>query len=154
MNEVIEKQMVSEQIVSFLKGNTNFTIATSSDNVPYCANCFYAYEEENNFLVFKSDSETNHIRQALKNKAVAGSVTPDKLDRTKIQGIQFQGKFLRPENEMLDLLKKIYYKKYPFAVAFQGNIWAIELVNIKMTDNTLGFGKKIEWSARTPLEKK
>tara|TARA_B100000508_G_scaffold18974_1_gene12660 strand:- start:1065 stop:1169 length:105 start_codon:yes stop_codon:yes gene_type:complete len=27
-----------------------------------------------------------------------------------------------------------------------GRIWAIELIGIKMTDNTLGFGKKLIWT--------
>ena len=54
-------------------------------------------------------------------------------------------RFLDEKNEFIESLKKIYYKKYPFAVAFPGNIWGVELTSIKMTDNTLGFGKKIEW---------
>lgn len=136
---------MNERIISFLRKNTNLTLATSADNVPYCANCFYAYEEQHDLLIFKSSPDTNHIRQALQNRAVAGSITPDKLDAAKIQGVQFHGEFLEPENERLDSLRKTYYKKYPFAMAFPGSIWVIELTAIKMTDNTLGFGKKIEW---------
>lgn len=145
MNETLEIQKVNERIISFLKQNTNLTIATCLNNIPHCANCFYSYDDERNILVFKSKSETEHIMQALENNLVAGSITPDKLDATKIQGIQFRGKFFEPKNEPLEILKRIYYKKYPFAMAFAGNIWAIELTYIKMTDNTLGFGKKIEW---------
>ena len=145
MNEVTEIQKVNERIISFLKQNTNLTIATSGNNIPYCANCFFAYVEENNILIFKSKRETMHIKQALVNNNVAGSITPDKLDSTKIQGIQFQGIFIEPKNELLELLKKVYYKKYPFAFTFAGDIWAIDITYIKMTDNTLGFGKKIEW---------
>ena len=146
MNETIAEK-INERIISFLKQNTNLTLATSENNVPHCANCFYAYNEEENMLVFKSNAETNHIRQALENNNIAGSITADKLDTAKIQGIQFCGIFFKPQMELLDSLKKTYYKKYPFAVAFPGNIWGVELAYIKMTDNTLGFGKKIEWSA-------
>lgn len=142
---------INQRIVLFLKQNTNLTIATSKNNIPYCANCFYAYDEDQNFLIIKSDSETNHIRQALQNNNVAGSIIPDRLDPGKIQGIQFRGVFTEPKGDLFELLKKKYYLKYPFALAFSGSIWAIELVYIKMTDNTLGFGKKIEWSAETPL---
>ena len=144
MNETVEMKM-NERITSFLRLNTNLTFATCSNNIPYCANCFYAFDEENNFFVFKSNPETTHIRQGLENNNIAGSIASDKLDRTKIQGIQFSGNFVEPKNELLNLLKTIYYKKYPFAMAFSGTIWAIELTSIKMTDNTLGFGKKIEW---------
>ena len=148
-----ESKLVDERIVSFLKGNTNLTLATCSANIPYCADCFYVYEEKRNLLIFKSKPETYHIKQAKENRSVAGSITPDRLNAARIQGIQFCGSFLEPGKELEDPLKKAYYKKYPFALSFPGNIWAIELDYIKMTDNTLGFGNKIEWSAGTPLEK-
>lgn len=154
MNEVEEKQKVNERIVSFLRKNTNLTLATSAGNVPYCANCFYAYEDEQNLLIFKSSQDTKHIRQALENKLVAGSILPDELETAKVQGIQFQGSFLNPQNGQLESLKRCYYKKFPFALAFSGSIWAVELTHIKMTDNALGFGKKIEWSERTPSPNK
>lgn len=145
MKEAKEKQKVSERIITFLNQNTNFTLATCLNNIPHCANCFYTYDAGSNLLIFKSKPDTNHIQQALENKMVAGTIMPDKLDRTKIQGIQFRGFFLNPSGEQMDMLKKAYYKKYPFAISFSGNIWAIEFTSIKMTDNTLGFGKKIQW---------
>ena len=146
MNEVIMRTGVNEKIISFLIQHTVLTLATCFDTVPHCANCFFAYEEEKNLLLFKSKKDTDHIRQGLENKNVSGSILPDKLDSTKIQGIQFNGIFFEPKHELLELLKKTYYKKYPFALAFTGEIWAVELTSIKMTDNTLGFGKKIEWN--------
>lgn len=149
MNKASELK-VSERIIVFLKSNTDFTIATCSNNIPYCANCFYAYDEEQNLIFFKSKIKTKHIRQALENNNVAGSITPDKLDTATIQGIQFNGNFIEPQNELLNRLKKMYYKKYSFAIALPGNLWAIKLSYIKMTDNTLGFGTTIEWSARNP----
>lgn len=154
MSEIPVKRNIDERIISFFKANTNLTLATCADNIPHCSNCFYAFDEERNYLVFKSNRETLHIKQALLNNNVAGTVAPDKLNPASIRGIQLGGKFSEPKGELLDGLKKIYYKKYPFAFAFSGEIWAIELTFIKMTDNTLGFGKKIEWSERTPPEKK
>ena len=146
MNEVITRSGVNEKIISFLIQHTVLTLATCSDTIPHCSNCFFAYEEENNLLIFKSKKDTDHIRHGLENKNVSGSVLPDKLNSAKIQGIQFNGTFFEPKNELLEVLKKTYYKKYPFALAFTGEIWAVELTSIKMTDNTLGFGKKIEWN--------
>lgn len=136
---------MNEKIISFLKQNTCLTLSTCYNNIPYCASCFYAFDENEKMLVFKSDATTNHIKQAILNKKIAGSVSPDKLEPTRIKGIQFQGNFVVPENDLLNSLKKIYYGKYPFAIGFSGDIWALELTQIKMTDNTLGFGKKIEW---------
>ena len=140
-----EKNEIDERILSFLAMHTNLTLAVSENNYPYCANCFYAYSEKKNLLIFKSNLDTKHIAIALRNDNVAGAITPDKLDKTRIQGIQFTGKISKAEGEFLTTAKNAYYKKYPFALAFAGELWIIELNFLKFTDNKLGFGKKIEW---------
>lgn len=145
MTKTLTLEKIDKRIISFLKQNTALTIAVSKNNIPYCANCFYTFDDERNIIVFKSKRETGHVQHALANNRVAGTILPNKLDLTKIQGMQFSGKFLEPENELLESLKKKYYSKYPFALAFTGEIWAIELTSVKLTDNTLGFGKRIEW---------
>lgn len=153
MNETIQRPKVEERIASFLRQSTSLTLATCADNVPYCASCFYVYDEEKNLLIFKSNPDTKHIRQAMNNNSVAGTITPDKLDAASVRGIQFAGLFLRPENEFLESVKGKYYSKYPFARAFPGSMWVIELWHIKMTDSTLGFGTKTVWSAEDPSTK-
>lgn len=134
-------------IASFFKAQTVFTLATSSHDQPHCSTCFYAYSEEYNMLVFKSSEQTDHIKQALLNNLLGGSVLPDKLQTGRIKGIQFKGKLIEPDTQCLSDLKKTYYSKYPFALTMGGEVWAIELKWIKFTDNTLGFGKKIKWES-------
>ncbi len=136
---------IDERIVKFLKAQTNLTLATCTNNIPYCANCFYAFEETKNWLVFKSDTETNHVRQAIANPFVAGTVIPDKLVKAKVQGVQFSGLFREAIGDDLKRAETIYYNRYPFARAFGGVIWIVDLEEMKMTDNTLGFGKKLLW---------
>lgn len=136
---------MNEKIVAFLKQNTNFSLATSINDKPYCASCFYVFAEKFNYIIFKSKIETNHIQQAKSNEFVAGTITQDVFDVKNIKGIQFNGIFCKPSAEIKKQIDDLYYVKYPFAVSFSGDIWAIELTYIKMTDNTLGFGKKIEW---------
>jgi uncharacterized protein YhbP (UPF0306 family) len=52
-----------------------------------------------------------------------------------------------PANHFLtDEATKFYHKKNPAGLAVRGDIWIVKIDNIKMTDNTLGFGKKITWS--------
>ena len=146
MDDVIEKTMVmDEKIISFLKSQTNITLAVSENNIPNCANCFYAFSEKENLLIFKSKPETSHIKMALKNNKVAGTIIPDSLDKKRIQGIQFTGKFFQPMRELFSSAQNIYYKKFPYALVISGELWAIELHTIKFTDNKLGFGKKLEW---------
>lgn len=137
---------MDERILSFIKAQTSLSFATVKDDIPYCATCYYAFIPERNCLVIKSDSETQHIQQALSNNNIAGTIVPDKLLKTKVQGLQFQGKFVVPEKEMLSDAKAVYYKKYPFALAIPGDLWLLELTSLKFTDNTLGFGKKLKWN--------
>ncbi|MBI4947253.1 MAG: hypothetical protein HY840_12740 [Bacteroidetes bacterium] len=149
MNNEKEKNEIDERILEFLSAHTNLTLAVSDNDHPYCANCFYAYAKKKNLLIFKSSPETNHIVIALRNDKVAGIIIPDKLDKTRIQGIQFTGKISKAKGDDLATAKNSYYKKYPFAIAFSGELWVIELNFIKFTDNKLGFGKKLEWKKIT-----
>ena len=137
---------MDKKISKFIKDNKVLTLATSTDETPYCANCFYAFDEVNKTLIFLSDIETRHITEALKNKRVGGSIQNGVTTVAKIQGIQFTGEFINPAEEQEKAFYTIYYKKFPFAKIKPSPIWGIQLNWIKMTDNTLGFGKKLIWS--------
>ncbi len=136
---------MDKKILNYIKENKVLTIATSVDNTPYCATCFYVFVEKNNYLIFLSDDATKHISDALANNKVAGTITTDVITVAKIQGIQFAGTFINPTEEQKNDFYAKYYDKFPFARAKPSPIWGIELVSIKMTDNTLGFGKKLLW---------
>lgn len=134
-----------EQIVTFLNDSSVVTIATSIDNHPYCAACYFAYVPEAQLLAFKSDSDTKHIEDALQNHFVAGSILPNKIVKSKPKGIQFTGIFNKAENDIGEKAKWAYLKKFPVAGIFRGDIWVIALSKVKFTDNTLLFGKKMQW---------
>jgi len=133
------------KITKYLSINKVLTLCTSKADVPYCATCFYVFDEENKMLIFLSDSSTRHLSEALNNKNISGTINNGETSVVKIQGIQFQGLFVNPSKEQEASFYSIYYKKYPFAKAKPSPIWGIQLNWIKMTDNTLGFGKKIIW---------
>jgi uncharacterized protein len=139
---------MDKKILTFLKEQKNLTFCTSLNNVPHCVNCFYSFIEEFDSLVFKSDPTTQHIINALLNNKIAGTIVPDIHQTGTIKGIQFTGNFLIPANEILEIAKIKYYKKFPFALVMPGELWSIELTTIKMTDNTFGFGKKLVWVKR------
>ena len=100
----------------------------------------------------KSVKETKHITSARINNTVAGTIIPDISKIGTIKGIQFTGKFTVPAGDLFEKAKKTYYTKHPFALPVAGEIWAIELLSVKMTDNTLGFGKKIIWEKSVALK--
>ena len=134
-----------KRIVEFIQEHHVLTLATSSEKGAYCSNCFYAYMENENLLVFTSDMETRHAQEALKNNYVAASIVLETNVVGKIQGIQLNGNMIRPEGELLKKAKKRYLKRFPVAQLMKTTIWILEPYFIKMTDNRLGFGKKLIW---------
>ncbi len=135
--------MVDEKIIRFLRKHHVLTVATSVNNEPWCANCFYVYLQDENALVFTTGDETRHGREFLENKLVAGTVVLETPIIGKIRGIQFQGSVSEPEGELSDKAKSAYLKRFPVAMLMETRLWVVRLTHIKMTDNRLGFGKKI-----------
>jgi len=134
-----------KKITDFIQKHHVLTLATSSENKPYCANCFYVYSTEDNTFIFTSDDDTKHIQDAKKNNYVAGSVVLETSVVGKIQGIQFTGKMFLPEGNLKKKTNNLYMKKYPFAKLMNTKLWILEPDFFKLTDNRLGFGKKLIW---------
>jgi uncharacterized protein YhbP (UPF0306 family) len=138
--------MIDKRIIRFFRKHHVLTVATSVNDEPWCANCFYVYLEDANSLVFTTGHETRHGKEFLENKLVAGSVVLETPVIGKIQGIQFQGMVSEPEGELSEIARRSYLKRFPVAMLMETNLWIVELTYIKMTDNRLGFGKKIIWA--------
>jgi len=138
--------MIDSKIIRFFRKHHVLTIATTVGNEPWCANCFYVYLEEENALVFTTDSDTRHGKEFIKNPMVAGSVVLETIVIGKIRGIQFQGIVSEPEGELLSKARWAYLKRFPPAALMDTRLWIVKLTFIKMTDNRLGFGKKLIWT--------
>lgn len=137
--------MIDRRIIKFFNKHHVLTIATSESNKPWCANCFYVYLEEENALVFTTDPVTRHGQEFIRNPHVAGSVVLETMIIGKIRGIQFQGIISEPEGEMVEKARKAYLKRFPVAMLMDTHLWIVSLKYIKLTDNRLGFGKKLMW---------
>jgi len=129
-------------IVKFILKHHILHLATSFHDVPYCATCFYLYLEEQNIFVFASNEETRHIKEALLQKQVAFTIALDTKTIAKIRGVQVLGTITEIDDVYL---RKKYTDRFPMAMFIPFKLWAIAPHTIKMTDNTLGFGKKIIW---------
>ncbi|MFP4556473.1 MAG: pyridoxamine 5'-phosphate oxidase family protein [Bacteroidales bacterium] len=134
-----------KKIVDFINEHHVLTLATSFDEEPYCANCFYVYLEDENSLVFTSDYDTKHIKQASHNIYVAGSIVLETDIIGKIQGVQFQGIISEPTDDLYKKVRKAYLKRFPVAMLMKTTLWVVDLTFLKFTDNRLGFGKKLKW---------
>jgi len=138
-------KMVDSRIVKFFRKHHVLTIATTVNNEPWCANCFYVYLEEENALVFTSDLKTRHGKEFLVNLQVAGTVVLETSIIGKIRGIQFQGTVSEPTGELVVKAKNAYLRRFPVAMLMDTHLWFVKLTYIKFTDNRLGFGKKLIW---------
>jgi hypothetical protein len=138
-------KMIEKRIIRFFKKHHVLTIATAVGNESWCANCFYVYLEEENSLVFTTDSETRHGQEFIKNPLVSGSVVLETRIIGKVRGIQFQGIISEPKDKLLQKAKSAYLKRFPVAILMDTHLWVVDLTLIKMTDNRLGFGKKVVW---------
>jgi uncharacterized protein YhbP (UPF0306 family) len=137
--------MVDKRIIEFIKRHHVLTLATvSKEGKPYCAACFYAYDKERNRLVFTSDDSTRHAQEMLDNSYVACGITLETRVVGRVQGAQICGTAMRGD----DSDKQLYIKRFPYAAVAPLNIWAVVPSFIKLTDNTLGFGKKLIWNSQ------
>ncbi len=137
--------MMDKNIEDYIIKNKVLTFATSTADIPYCANCYYAFDNLSKTLIFLSDDSTHHIKEAKKNKIVAGTIQNGVTAVDQIQGIQFKGIFINPTQEQASSFYQCYFEHFPFAEEMKTSIWGVELDWIKMTDNTLGFGTKLSW---------
>lgn len=137
--------MIDNRIIKFIGKHHVFTLATVAGDAPWCCNCFYAYLKDANLLVFTSDYKTRHVVEAQANPRVAGTIVLETSVVGKIQGIQFTGTMYRPEGSLQSIAENAYMSRFPFARLMDTTIWVVDLELIKMTDNLLGFGKKLIW---------
>ncbi|MBI9036574.1 MAG: pyridoxamine 5'-phosphate oxidase family protein [Bacteroidales bacterium] len=136
---------IDDRTISFIKEHHILTLATSSNNKPYCASCFYVYIEEKNIFVITSDFTTKHIKDVEKQNIVAGAIALETTMIGKIQGIQFTGVMKLLMGNDLKIANKAYINKFPLALLKDTTLWGIFPDFIKMTHNRLGFGKKLIW---------
>jgi uncharacterized protein YhbP (UPF0306 family) len=111
--------------------------------MPYVANCFYAYDAKRNVLVFTSDTTTRHGAEMAANSNVAISIVLETRIVGRVQGIQIVGTAERGDDEA----RKSYIKRFPYAAAAPLELWMVRPSMMKLTDNTLGFGKKLIWQS-------
>ena len=135
---------MDERFIKFIKKHHVLTLATvNSEGMPYVANCFYAFDAKRNLFVFTSDLATRHGAEMAANSSVALSIVLETRIVGRVQGLQVTGRAERGDDEA----RKCYIKRFPYAAAADLELWMVEPTMMKLTDNTLGFGKKLVWQS-------
>lgn len=128
--------------MKFIKRHHVLTLATTNEaGEPYVANCFYAYDAKRNRIVFTSDETTRHGQEMASRGSVALSIVLETRIVGRVQGIQATGIAERGDEEA----HACYIKRFPYAAVAPLTLWMVRPTMFKLTDNTLGFGKKLIW---------
>jgi len=131
-----------EKINSFLEEHHVMSLATThADEMSVCSLVYTLHLETTSFIVASSE-DTTDIQHIKHNQNVAGNILLETKNIGKIEGVQFRGTFSALQEERL---KALYFQKFPHARIMNPKLWQIQVNSFKMTDNTLGFGKKIIW---------
>ena len=156
------------KITAFLKKHHLLTLATTRDNTPWVAHCFYAFMEKEACLVFTTDDDTRHGMEMSENPKLAAGIAWETKVVGQVRGAQVSGRALKVERsngrtversedvKQLDLAtfppfnlstaaKAAYLHRFPYAAAMKLNLWVLVIDTIKYTDNRMGFGKKLLW---------
>ncbi len=136
---------VPDRIIKFIKKHHLLTLATVDKDGTWCCSCFYAYLPEENIFIITSDNSTKHINNLSYSDKVSGTIALETKIIGLIRGIQFAGEIKKLEGSELKTAEKAYLKRFPVARLMETNLWSISPNFIKMTDNRLGFGKKLIW---------
>ena len=131
---------IDKKIEEFISEHHVLTLATTTpDGEPYCCNAFYAYRD--GAFIFTSDITTRHGKMMTENNRVAASIVLETRTVGKVQGLQITGE-IKPA---IDGDKLVYIKSFPYAAVADLTLWRLEADFMKLTDNRLGFGKKLIW---------
>ena len=140
----MNKMEVDERFAKFIAKHHVLTVATvGSEGMPYVANCFYAYDAKRNIFIFTSDETTAHGAHLASRKDVALSIVLETRIVGRVQGLQVVGIAERGDEEA----KRRYLRRFPYAAAAPLTLWMVRPTYLKLTDNTLGFGKKLIWQS-------
>lgn len=133
---------IDKRIEKFIAKHHVLTLATATeDGEPYCCNCFFAYDKASAAFIFTTDPATHHGQMMQTNSRVAASVVLETRTVGKVQGLQITGQVL----PAIEGDRMCYIKAFPYAAVAELNLWRLEADFMKLTDNTLGFGKKLVW---------
>lgn len=134
-----------EIIRHFLGDNHVLALCAQAEDQLWSANCFYVTDADPMCLYFMTELKTLHGALMAKNPQIVGTIATQPENIALIQGIQYRGRATILQGEEDERARALYCKQFPIAASMKAPVWQLALDDIKMTDNTLGFGTKLWW---------
>lgn len=132
-------------IIRYLKKQHVLSLCCRDEDALWCANCFYVFDEARMAFWLMTETKTRHGMLMAQQPNVAGTVSGQTKTVMLIKGIQYRGMARMLEGEQERQARAAYCRRFPMARAVSAPVWEIRVDEIKMTDNTLGFGNKNQW---------
>lgn len=132
-------------ITRYLKKQHVLSLCCCDDDLLWCANCFYVFDETRMAFWLMSATDTRHGALMLAAPPVAGTINGQPATALRIKGVQYRGEARLLKGELEQQARTAYCERFPIARKMKAPVWEIRLDELKMTDNTLGFGKKMQW---------
>ncbi len=137
---------IDKLIERFIAKHHVLTIATlSEEGTPRTANLFYAYIKGEGRFVFTTSLTTAHGGDMNRNNRVGANIVLESKVVGRLEGLQIEGRATLAKGEELKEARSAYIKRFPFAIVADLELWVLTADFFKLTDNKLGFGKKIIW---------
>lgn len=133
---VISKWLAKQHVVSW---------CVAKDGELWCANAFYIYDAQRVAFYLLSEETTRHGQMTGQQAPVAGTINGQPKTVALIRGVQFKGEIRLLSGDEADVKRALYVKRFPVARMLSAPVWELRLDELKFTDNTLGFGKKLHW---------
>lgn len=142
MNTLEQQQLITH----FIGKQHVLTLCAGNGLDMWCANCFYVFDAEQMALWLMTETHTRHGELMLQNARVAGTIAPKPKTIALIRGVQYRAEAVMLSGDEEALARARYCKRFPIAKVMKAPVWQLNLQEVKMTDNTLGFGKKLHWT--------
>lgn len=134
---------MKDKIWSFIRSNYVLTICAQSADGIWAASLFYVADKECLYVI--SDLTTRHGSMMLANNNVSGTIAVPVEDISQICGLQFAGQVKLLIGAEEEKALQLYENRFPVAKAFRAPVWQVNFTELKLTDNSAGFGTKYHW---------
>lgn len=102
---------IKDEVKTYLASTQLMQIATSSNEQPWTATVYFAYDTNLN-IYWLSRSDRRHSRDIEKNPKVSGSISKLHTYGEKVRGVQFEGVAEKLMGDDASQCLEIYYNRY------------------------------------------